>query len=93
MVRMDCPDVCPLCGTASTVRRKLVLIDEKWVPAEDKDCRLFYFSDIRMDDIRDELLTSGPLGQFLDALFCDRCHKAFVSEHALQGDRWRDRWT
>ncbi len=93
MVEMKCPAACPFCGSAFAVRPKLVLVDEAWRPAPEKDCRLFYFADIRVDDLREEFVPAPPLEQFIHALFCDGCHKAFVSEEVLQGTRWPLRWT
>jgi hypothetical protein len=57
---------CPVCGETSTVRPKLVLIDEAWVPAPGKDVRLAYFADLRADDVEPENLREGPLEQFID---------------------------
>lgn len=88
---MDASDACPVCGTTSAVRTKLVLIDEAWNPTLDRAPRERYFADVRVDDIRDGVLRERPLEQFIDGFYCDRCKKAFVSEDILQGNRWRYR--
>jgi hypothetical protein len=85
------PEACPLCGGTATVRPKLVLIDEAWVPAPGKDPRLAYFADLRVDDVQAEVLRERPLEQFIDGFYCDRCNKGFVSENGLKDGRRRYR--
>jgi hypothetical protein len=80
---------CPICGDASKVRPKLLLIDEAWVPAPGKDERLAYFADLRADDVLADELRDKPLEQFLDGFFCDHCGKGFVSEEVLKAIRRR----
>ena len=79
---------CPLWNNDNSLLRfhaaKLVLIDEAWVSAPDKDYRLFFFADVRVDDIRENAFREEPLEQFIDAFFCGRCSKAFVSEQVLR---------
>jgi hypothetical protein len=81
-------EVCPICREISAVRQKLVLIDEAWVPAPDKDSRLQYFSDLRVDEVQAQNLREHPLEQFIDGFYCDRCKKGFVSEEMLN-ENWR----
>jgi hypothetical protein len=83
------PEKCPLCGKAESVRPKLVLIDEAWVPAPGKDPRLAYFADLRVDDVKAENLRERPLEQFIDGYYCDRCNRGFVSEDGLREGRRR----
>jgi hypothetical protein len=85
----DRTEACPLCGQTSTVRTKLVLIDEAWVPASGKDARLEYFADLRVDDVQAQNLREHPLEQFIDGFYCDRCNKGFVSEEGLKENRRR----
>jgi hypothetical protein len=87
----DEPEACPLCGGNSTVRPKLVLIDEAWVPAPGKDPRLAYHADLRVDDVKPEKLRDHPLEQFVEGYYCARCKKGFVSEEALKSRRRRYR--
>ena len=82
---------CPVCGKTSTVRPKLVLIDEAWVPAPGKDPRLAYFADLRVDDVLPEELADPPLEQFINGFYCSRCNKGFVSDEALKEGRRRYR--
>ena len=84
-------ETCPLCGDTAAVRRKLVMIDETWVPVVGEDPRLAYFADLRADDVRDQYLRRAPLEQFMDGFFCDRCKKGFVSERVLKESRRRYR--
>ena len=53
-------ETCPTCG--STVRAKLVLIDEAWIPSPDKDPREAHLVDLRVDDVNSENLREHPLG-------------------------------
>jgi hypothetical protein len=85
------PEICPVCGETSTVRPKLVLIDEAWAPAPGKDPHLAYFADLRVDDIQPERLLDHPLKQFIDGFYCDRCNKGFVSDEVLKEGRRRYR--
>lgn len=85
----DQAEACPLCGETSTVRPKLVLIDEAWVPAPGKDQRLMYFADLRVDDVKPENVREHPLQQFVDGFYCNRCKKGFVSEEGLKQNRRR----
>jgi hypothetical protein len=71
---------CPLCGDTSSLRPKLILIDEAWAPAPGKEPRLAYFADLRADDVLPQYLRKGPIEQFVDGHYCDRCGKGFVSE-------------
>ena len=80
---------CPLCGTASAVRPKLILIDEAWVPGPGKDSRMAYLADLRADDVKTENLRESPLEQFVDGFYCDQCKKSFVSEKGLKEARRR----
>lgn len=82
-------EICPVCGQTSTVRPKLVLIDEAWVPAPGKSERLAYFADLRVDDVQPEKVRDHPLEQFIDGFYCDRCNKGFVSEEGLKEGRRR----
>jgi hypothetical protein len=86
---MDQREACPQCGETSTVRTKLILIDEAWVPAPDKDARLEYFSDLRVDDVQPANVREQPIEQFIDGFYCDRCKKGFVSEEGLKENRRR----
>jgi hypothetical protein len=87
----DGRESCPLCGESSTVRPKLVLIDEAWIPVSGKDPRLAYFADLRVDDVEAQNLRGRPLEQFIDGFYCDRCNKGFVSEDGLKQGRRRYR--
>jgi hypothetical protein len=82
---------CPLCGSTSNTRPKLLLIDEAWVPAPGKDPRLKYCADLRADDVLPQYLHQAPLQQFVDGYYCDRCGKGFVAEQILKADRRRYR--
>jgi hypothetical protein len=82
---------CPLCGESSAVRPRLLLIDERWVPAPGKDPRLAYFADLRVDDVQTQNVHEHPLEQFIDGFYCDRCNKGFVSEQVLNEGRRRYR--
>jgi hypothetical protein len=84
-------EICPLCAEATSVRPKLVLIDEAWVPAPNKDPRLACFADLRVDDVQVQNLRERPLEQFVDGFYCDRCNKGFKSEEALKEGRRRYR--
>jgi hypothetical protein len=84
-------EVCPLCGETSSVRPKLVLVDEAWVPAPGKDSRLAYFADLRVDDVQPQNVREHPLEQFIDGFYCYRCNKGFVSEEGLREGRRRYR--
>jgi hypothetical protein len=83
------PEICPICGQASTLHPKLLLIDEAWVPAPGKDARLKYVADLRVDDVQPQNLREPPLEQFINGYYCDRCKKGFVSEKGLKEDRRR----
>ena len=76
-------DACPSCGKTVTVRPKLLLIDEAWVDEPGKDPRLAYFADLRVDDIKPDLLSDRPLEQFIEGLYCDACGRGFVTEDSL----------
>jgi len=76
-------DACPSCGSSGAVRRKLLLIDEAWVAAPGKDPRLAHFADLRVDDVKPELLSDHPLEQFIEGLYCDACGRGFVTEETL----------
>jgi hypothetical protein len=82
-------DRCPRCGDASSVRPKLLLIDEAWAYEPGKDSRLAFFADLRVDDVRPENLRPHPLEQFIDGYFCEKCGHAFVSEAVLKEMRRR----
>ena len=82
---------CPICHEASALRAKLLLVEEAWVPAPGKYPRLAFFADLRVDDIRPELVKAGPLEQFVEGHFCERCGKGFVSEAILSEGRRRYR--
>jgi hypothetical protein len=84
-------EACPICCNTSQVRRKLLLIDEAWVPAPGEDPRLAYIADLRADDVLANELREAPLEQFLDGYFCDHCGKGFVSEEVLKANRRRYR--
>lgn len=84
-------EACPVCGSSSTVRPKLLLIDEAWVPAPGKDSRLKYHADLRVDDVQDQSVRERSLEQFIDGFYCDRCNKGFVSEEVLKEGRRRYR--
>ena len=76
-------DACPSCGKSVTVRPKLLLIDEAWVAEPGKDPRLAHFADLRVADIKPELLSDRPLEQFIEGLYCDACGRGFVTEDSL----------
>ena len=76
-------DACPSCGKTATVRPKLLLIDEAWVAEPGKDPRLVHFADLRVDDIKPELVSDRPLEQFIEGLYCDACGRGFVTEDSL----------
>jgi hypothetical protein len=82
---------CPICRETSSLRGKLLLVDEAWVPAPGKDPRLAYFADLRVDDVRPEHVKASPLEQFLDGYYCEQCGKGFVSEAVLRETRRRYR--
>jgi hypothetical protein len=84
-------EVCPVCGSSSAVRPKLLLIDEAWVPAPGKDARLKYHADLRVDDVQDQSVRERPLEQFIDGFYCDRCNRGFISEEVLKEGRRRYR--
>ena len=84
-------EACPVCGSSSAVRPKLLLIDEAWVPAPGKDSRLKYHADLRVDNVQDQSVRERPLEQFIDGFYCDRCNKGFVSEEVLKEGRRRYR--
>jgi hypothetical protein len=89
MNRLSDAECCPICGSDGAVRPKLVLIDEAWVPAPGKSERLKYFADLRVDDVRPELVREKPLDQFVDGYYGDQCGKAFISEVGLREGRRR----
>ena len=78
---------CPICGSASALRPKLLLIDAAWTPAPGTDPRLAHFVDLRSDDVKPEHLRQPPLEQFVDGFYCERCGKGFVSDEALNSSR------
>ena len=80
---------CPLCGDASGIRPKLLLIDVAWVPAPGKDPRMKYFADLRADDVEPKHLKERPLEQFVEGYYCNSCGKGFVSEQILSAGRRR----
>jgi ribosomal protein S27AE len=86
---MTSEEKCPRCGDSSSVRPKMVLIDEAWVCEPGKDPRLAYWADLRVDDVRPEILKARPLEQFMDGYFCEKCGHAFVSEAGLKETRRR----
>jgi hypothetical protein len=77
-------EACPVCGKNSSVRPKLLLISEAWIPSPGKDARLEYLKGLRADDVLPENLREQPLEQFIDGLYCDRCGKGFVPEESLK---------
>jgi|LakMenEpi03Aug12_release.lakeMendotaPanAssembly.Ray.scaffolds.fasta_scaffold3774887_1 hypothetical protein len=79
---------CPTCGSSSTLRDKILLIDEAWVSERNLDPRLRYFSDLRVDELRPEVVRTEPMSQFVDGYYCEACGKGFVGNAAL-GDTWR----
>jgi hypothetical protein len=82
---------CPWCGSTSDIHPKLLLIDEAWVPGPGKDPHLKYLADLRADDVKPQHLRSGPLQQFVDGHYCDRCGRGFVSDEILKPDHRRYR--
>jgi hypothetical protein len=76
-------DACPSCGKTVAVRPKLLLIDEAWVAEPGKDPRLAHFADLRVDDVKPELLSDHPLEQVIEGLYCDACGRGFVTEDSL----------
>ncbi len=91
MTTPESPEACPFCGDTAAVRRKLVLIDEAWVPGNGEDPRLRYAADLRVDDVKPEHRRDAPLEQFVDGFFCGRCAKGFVSAAQLDETSWRRR--
>ena len=87
MIGDSIEEKCPVCGNASSVRRKLVMIDEAWVPGPDKDPRLAFVADLRVDDVKPESVRTSPLQQFVEGYWCDSCGRAFVSEKILNANR------
>ncbi|WP_226469667.1 hypothetical protein [Luteimonas panaciterrae] len=79
---------CPRCGETSTLREKLLLIDEAWVPAQGKDSRLRYAADLRVGALKPAVVRQSPLEQFVDGFFCEKCQKGFVPDDAISGDRY-----
>jgi hypothetical protein len=75
---------CPRCGRSSSVREKLILIDEAWVPASGKDSRIAHFADLRADDLVPEIKKDYPLEQFVEGYYCETCGKGFVSEQVVK---------
>lgn len=90
---MDLPigETCPACGESFSIRPKLLLIDEAWVPAPGKDPRLAYFADLRVDDVKPSSIRPPPLEQFVDGYICDKCERGFISEAVLEATRRRYR--
>jgi hypothetical protein len=78
---------CPVCGSASSVRPKFVLIDEAWIPGPGKDPRLAFVADLRVDDVKPEHVRASPLQQFIDGYWCESCGRSFVSETILNESR------
>lgn len=79
---------CPICGSSSALRDKILLIDEAWVSERNLDPRLRCFSDLRVDELRPDKVRAEPMSQFVDGYYCEACGKGFVSNAAL-GDIWR----
>jgi hypothetical protein len=84
MTESALPERCPICGSGSSVREKLVLVDEAWIPEANVDPRLAHFASLRVDDVKPENVKGQPLEQFVDGYFCDVCGKGFVSEKILE---------
>jgi hypothetical protein len=84
-------ETCPTCGDSPTLRPKLLLIDEAWVPVPGKDPREVYFASLRVDDVQAQNVRERPLEQFVDGFYCDSCGKGFVSEEILKEGRRRYR--
>jgi hypothetical protein len=82
---------CPVCASDASVREKLVLIDDAWLPDNDKDPREAYFADLRVDDLAPNVVKQSPLHQFVDGFFCEKCGKGFVSENSLKESQRRYR--
>jgi hypothetical protein len=62
------------------------MIDEAWVAEPGKDPRLKHFVDLRVDDVRPELLSDHPLEQFVEGLYCDACGHGFVPDDSLMAN-------
>jgi hypothetical protein len=71
---------CPGCGLSDRVRPKLTLIDEAWTAESGEDPRLAYISDLRVDDLKAEIVKDAPLQQFVDGFYCDRCAEGFIPD-------------
>jgi len=78
-------EVCPRCKLTDRVSPKLLLID----PADPADAAASPHwrvtcsceGDLTVDSLKPEFLRGGALGQFIEALYCDRCGIGFVSEY------------
>jgi hypothetical protein len=80
---------CPVCASDASVREKLVLIDDAWLPDNGRDTREAYFADLRVDDLIPNVVKQSPLDQFVDGFFCEKCGTGFVSENILKASRRR----
>ena len=79
---------CPRCGLTDVVRRKLVLIDP-WDEAHAAAHPQWRVScacegDLTVDSLKPEFNSGGPLAQFIQALYCERCSLGYVPEHMVK---------
>ena len=78
-------EACPRCSLVDAVRWKLVLIDSydaahaASYPQWRTGCTCQ--GDLTVDGLRPEFISSGPLAQFVHALYCERCGIGYIPEY------------
>ena len=76
---------CPCCTLLDRVRWKLILIDP-WDAAHAAAHPQWRVAcacegDLTVDSLRPEFISRGPLAQFIQALYCERCGIGYVPEY------------
>jgi hypothetical protein len=66
------------------VREKLLLIDAAWHAEREKDERLAYAVDFRVDDVEPEHVPAAPSEQFVRGFYCERCSVGFLTDDQVK---------
>jgi len=77
----DKDTTCPSCDTNSFVKPKALTVDAAWVKEVGADHREAHFASIRVDDIKEEFLSTEPLRQFVNGFYCEKCDIGFIPDH------------
>jgi hypothetical protein len=83
-------EACPHCGSAGRIKSKLVLID-RLDPARAGDETRTWESacagGVSVTDLKPNFVVSGPIGQLIPGLYCERCDLGYLPESAMKPAR------